>query len=90
MSNTVGVLIALAILAHAVVDTLQPERRAPGVGRYALIPGVEIVVAPNAGQFVYRIDSVTGEAWHAMVGPQGPEKITKATNWFAFPGEYAE
>ena len=83
-------MIALAILAHAVVDALQPGGRVPGVGRYALVPGVEIVVAPGVGQFVYRIDSVTGKAPYAVVGPQGPEKITKATKWFAFPGPVAQ
>ena len=61
MSNTVGVLIALAILAHAAVAALpllRPQPDEPGPYQVEFVSDVR-----QGGFFAVKLDTETGEAW---------------------------
>ena len=58
MSNATGILIALAIMAHAAASAWPILHGESRTGRFH--------VAPATNSLVWRIDTMTGEAWYSL------------------------
>jgi len=61
MSNTVGILVALAILVNAAIAALpfiRPEADAPGRYEVKFVSDVR-----QAGFFALKVDTATGDSW---------------------------
>jgi len=64
MSNTVGVLVALSVLALAAAVGVFALEKSPQPGRYALAVGP----TSSSGGWMFRVDTVTGDVWWTVSG----------------------